>query len=357
VGDSEVIASERKNRWEYQELSLLFRRNDVFNSLTSINQHNMFRSKSSMMRTARPLMAAARPATFESCNALCAEKRASRCGQSNHHSRALSTAARNTQQEQGSFTATDAVLGGCLLLAGCAILFTDVEMGDSSLKSRESINELSETMSLRPTIRSYEEVLAKGLTPTEESMIQAAKAYVLSEKYKEGLHLIDSLTQQGYQPVESIERNIWAEAYASTDRWNEATAILQAPMYDDAKQDHYRHYYLCNIYTQTNDMVSLKRIIAERKETRSVDVARLNAMRASQGVQAISVTRSAHARHTYRLMMFAYSGDIKSALAEIGQMQLENVSPTELQLKALSIACELNGRLDLLPLIKLMSVQ
>eukprot|EP00953_Heterococcus_sp_UTEX-ZZ885_P017810 9966-Heterococcus_DN1.PRE.2 len=184
-----------------------------------------------MMRTARPLMAAARPATFESCNALCAEKRASRCGQSNHHSRALSTgpaSRKTTQQEHGSFTATDAVLGGGLLLAGCAILFTDVEMGDSSLKTRESINELSETMSLRPTIRSYEEVLAKGLTPTEESMIQAAKAYVLFEKYKEGLHLIDSLTQQGYQPVESIERNIWAEAYASTDRWNEATAILGA---------------------------------------------------------------------------------------------------------------------------------
>eukprot|EP00953_Heterococcus_sp_UTEX-ZZ885_P017811 9966-Heterococcus_DN1.PRE.3 len=104
-------------------------------------------------------------------------------------------------------------------------------------------------------------------------------------------------------------------------------------------------------------MVSLKRIIAERKEKRSVDVARLNAMRASQGVQAISVTRSTHARHTYRVMMFAYSGDIKSALAEIGQMQLENVSPTELQLKSLSIACELNDRLDLLPLIKLMSAQ
>jgi hypothetical protein len=187
-------------------------------------------------------------------------------------------------------------------------------------------------------------------------MIQAAKAYVLFEEYKEGLHLIDSLTQQGYQPVESIERNIWAEAYASTGRWHEAIAILQAPMYD-AKQDHYRHYYLCNIYTQTNDMVSLKRIIAERKEKRSVDVARLNAMRASQGVQAISVIRSTHARHTYRLMMFAYSGDIKSALADIGQMQLEDVSPTELQLKALSIACELNGRLDLLPLIKLMSAQ
>jgi hypothetical protein len=47
------------------------------------------------------------------------------------------------------------------LLAGCAVLFTDVEMGDSSLKIRESINELSETISLRPTIRSYEEVLAK----------------------------------------------------------------------------------------------------------------------------------------------------------------------------------------------------
>jgi hypothetical protein len=123
----------------------------------------------------------------------------------------------------------------------------------------------------------------------------------------------------------------------------------------DVKQDHYRHYYLCNIYTQTNDMASLKLIIEERKKNskRSADLARLNAMRASQYVNSAS----SQGRHTYRLMMFAYSGDIKSALAEIGQMQLENVKPTELQLKALSIACELYDRLDLLLLIKLMSTQ
>jgi hypothetical protein len=55
--------------------------------------------------------------------------------------------------------------------------------------------------------------------------------------------------------------------------------------------------------------------------------------------------------YTYRVVMFAYSGDIKSALAEIGQMQDSNIVPTEHQYKALKCACKLNDRLDLLPLI------
>jgi hypothetical protein len=166
------------------------------------------------------------------------------------------------------------------------------------------------------------------------------------------VHLIDSLKLQGYVPKDSRERNIWTRAYLSVGRWQMAAILLQAPM-RDAQQDHYRHFHLYNIYTNTDDMAALKGIIAKRKEQRSDDLARIHADSAAQG----AISMDARARRTYRLMMLAYSGDIKGALAEIGQMQMDKVEPTAEHYKILSIACELHGRLDLLPLIKLMSAQ
>jgi hypothetical protein len=209
-----------------------------------------------------------------------------------------------------------------------------------------------ETINCTETIQQYEEVIAKGLSPSQELMTRAVEAFAHTgdsvDYFKKALHLIDSLHAQGYVPTGAKERVSWGRVYASAGRFDEAIAVLQAPMPRNALQDHYRHYYLCLLYTETNNVAALKYIIAERAGQHDSDMALLRAHNVNDGV-ALKYQR------TYRLMMFAYSEDMQSALAEVGQMLDEGTEPTEKHYKVLRIACKLNGRLDLLPLIDLIS--
>jgi hypothetical protein len=210
----------------------------------------------------------------------------------------------------------------------------------------------------REVLQLYEHALTQGLTPSLELMTKAAVAYARtadSNKFfdrsnKKALRLMDSLTLQGYQPTDPAERIAWGRTYVNAQRCDAAAAVLQEPMRSNTTQEHIRYYYLCNIYTHTGDMAALECIVRERKGQWLADLAFAHNMRPRENATTVE-------EYTYRVVMFAYSGDIKSALAEIGHMQDSSIVPTQHQYKALKCACKLNDRLDLLPLINMLSAQ
>jgi hypothetical protein len=119
------------------------------------------------MRTARPLMAGARPAAFQSCRALSVQKAAPVLDQPSCSGRTLSKRMiprKTAPSGSDDFTVVDAALCGLLLAGSAAIITVGVQMNDT-------LDGLPETMSLRATMQSYEELLAQGLTPTQELMV------------------------------------------------------------------------------------------------------------------------------------------------------------------------------------------
>jgi hypothetical protein len=257
------------------------------------------------------------------------------------------------------------VVAACLLIVPIivkAVLATaDVTGAKKPVQQSSSVIDdepsIWETMDPKEVVQVYEHALTQGLTPSLELMAQAAVACarcadsknLYNRNGKKSLRLMDSLTLQGYEPTDPAGINVWAKAYVGAQRWRDAAALLQAPM-RNAIQDHVRHYYLCNIYIHTNDAVNLKRVVAERKGQHASDLMLVRAFETSERATEVE-------HHTYRVILFAYSGDMQSALAERGRLQYANIEPTELQYKALKCACELNDRFDMLPIINEMSKQ
>eukprot|EP00953_Heterococcus_sp_UTEX-ZZ885_P021397 11939-Heterococcus_DN1.PRE.1 len=316
----------------------------------------MFRSNTSMMRTARPLIAAAKPAAFESCRAFCVEKRAPACDKPTCKPRALAKKAaprKVAQKSKSGSSVMNMLLDGFLTLT-CALLATAVIMTGVTAAKVSDEPSTWETINCTETIQQYEELIAKGLTPSQELMTRAAVACAFtangdSVKYfKKALHLIDSLVTQGYVPTDAKERIAWGRAYTSAGRFDEAIAVLQEPVPRNAVQDHYRHFYLCILYTEMDDVAALQHIMAERVGQRDSDMALVRAHSVNDGVALVL-------HRTYRVTMFAYSGDMQSALAELGQMLDESTVPTTRHYRVLRNACKLNDRLDLLPLIDVIS--
>eukprot|EP00953_Heterococcus_sp_UTEX-ZZ885_P017390 9726-Heterococcus_DN1.PRE.3 len=246
----------------------------------------MFRSNTTMMRKARPLIAAARPASFESCRAFCAEKRAPACDKPTCRPRALAKKAaprKVTQKGKGSFSGSNVVLSGFLMLPiiANAVLAAVIVAGviqaqqppSGSQVVEDPFDSVWETLNVKEVIQLYEHALTQGLTPSLELMTKAAVAYArtancnkfFDRSNKKALRLMDSLTLQGYQPTDPAERIAWGRTYANAQRYNDATAVLQEPMRSNTTQEHMRHYYLCNIYTHTGNMAAVKCIVAKRK--------------------------------------------------------------------------------------------
>jgi hypothetical protein len=192
----------------------------------------------------------------------------------------------------------------------------------------------------------YEEMIAQGVTPTLQVSLWAAAAYIHADQEYKAAPLIESLAKD---PATGSARLFWASAYTTIERWQTALALLKEPMPDETL-DRVRHCHLCSIYMRTHRLEDVKSAMKERQHLREADVEWLQ----EDDVWADYTYDSEEVHMNSTLVMHSIYGDVLGSFQILDDILSKGYVVDAMFYEILSISCEVHGRSDLLPLLRVL---